>query len=86
MRIGLTKLQPFAHNLAILGSSNHWRYISPLLRTGCLLDETVLLGEWLVRIANARIPRQGSTLSARVVKLVDTRDLKSLGEIGRAHV
>ena len=79
VRIGVTKLQPFAHNLAILFVFIHWKRISPLLQTDSLLSETVLLGEWPVRVTNARIPRRGSSLSARVVKLVDTRDLKSLG-------
>ena len=79
VRIGVTKLQPFAHNLAILFVFIHWKRISPLLQTDSLLSETVLLGDWPVRVTNARIPRRGSSLSARVVKLVDTRDLKSLG-------
>ena len=78
VRIGVTKLQPFAHNLAILSGFIHWRCISPLLQTDSLLSETALLGDWPVRVANARIPRRGSSPSARVVKLVDTRDLKSL--------
>ena len=54
--IWLTKLQPFAHNLAILPAFIHWMCFYAPMQPWRLLGKTVLSGEWQVGVANKRVP------------------------------